>query len=137
MPTKGFFTQCVAVLLREPVTLDTIEPLLNGFKIVKRNEVFEHWEFSGPAFTLEYRPKANGYVSLDIVDRPWPDKMGDVKEEPNLFGAWAMGHFGPFAFPGSLERAGQHAHTWEPGRQIAAEHQAFIRIRVSYVFGTP
>jgi len=63
--------------------------------------------------------------------------MGDPKTESTLFGAWGMGHFGPYAFPGSLERAKQHCHSWKDGAQAAAQHQGFIRIRTSYVFGAP
>ena len=29
--------------------------------------------------------------------------MGDTKNEPVLFGAWSMGHFGPHAYPGNLQ----------------------------------
>jgi hypothetical protein len=137
MPTKGFFTQGVTVLLKQKVTLDDIEPLLKALKIVKRIDEFEHWEFGGPSFIVEYRPEANGYVSIDIVDQVWPDKMGDAKNESLLFGAWGMGHFGPFAFPGNLERAIQHCYAWKQGPQVAAQHKSFIRIRASYVFGAP
>lgn len=135
MPIKGSFTQCVAILLRQKVTLGEVEPLLGAFKIVKRTEEIEHWEFSGPSLLLSYRPEVNGYVSVDIVDRPWPDHMGDPKNEVTLFGAWGMGHFGPFAFPGSLERAGQHSYSCGQGKEFASQHQAFLRIRISYVFG--
>jgi len=134
---KGFFTQGVAVLLKQKVTLADIEPLLKSFKIVKRNDDHEKWELSGPSFLVEYRPEVNGFVSIDIVDQVWPDKMGDTKTEPTVFAAWGMGHFGPFAFPGGLERARQHSYNWKEGSQAAAEHQGFIRIRISYVFGTP
>jgi hypothetical protein len=132
---KGFFTQGVTVLLRQKVTLDEIEPLLKPFKIVKRKDDSEKWEFGGPTFLLEYRPEVNGLVSVDIVDRAWPDKMGDPKNESMLFGAWSMGYFGPFTFPGNFERARQHSYLWTQGREVAAQHQAFIRIRMSYVLG--
>ncbi|MEK7469252.1 MAG: DUF4261 domain-containing protein [Planctomycetota bacterium] len=137
MPNKGFFTQGVAVLLKESVTLADLERLLTGFKISKRKEEFENWELGGPALVLDYRPEVNGHVSVDIVDRPWPDNMGDPKSEPTLFAAWSMGHFGPFAWPESQKRAIQHCYCWEEGRQIAPQHRAFLRIRTSYVFGAP
>ena len=123
------------MLLKQKITLADIEPLLGAFKIVRTNYEFEKWEFSGPSFLVEYRPEMNGYVSVDIVDRPWPDHMGDPKTEHTLFGAWGMGHFGPFAFPQGLERAGQHSNVCEQGPQFAAQHQGFIRIRISYGFG--
>ena len=137
MPHKGFFTQGVTVLLKQKVTLADIEPMLKPFKIVKRKDDFDKWEFSGPSFLVEYRPEVNGFVSIDLVDQVWPDKMGDAKNETTLFGAWSMEHFGPFAFPGSLERAMQHCYSWEQGAEVAAQHQSFIRIRMSYVFGVP
>ena len=40
-----------------------------------------------------------------LVDAPWPDHMGDVEQEAELFAAWNMGWFGPFAYPKNLERA--------------------------------
>jgi hypothetical protein len=137
MPIKGLFTQGVAVLLKEPVPLDDIEPFLGPFKIVKRNDEFKNWEFGGPTLVLAYRPEVNGLVSVDVVDRPWPDSMGDPKTETMLFGAWSMGHFGPSAFPGNLERARQHCYVWKQGSETAGQHQSFIRIRTSYAFGLP
>jgi hypothetical protein len=136
MPTKGFFTQGVAVLFGRQITLDDIESFLTAFKIVKRKDEFEHWEFGGPSFTIEFRPEVNGYIAVDIVNGTWPDKMGDPKTEATLFGAWGMGHFGPFTFPGSLERALQHCYGWKQGPGIVAKHQSLVRIRSSYVFGT-
>ncbi|MDJ0847938.1 MAG: hypothetical protein QNK04_06055 [Myxococcota bacterium] len=41
--------------------------------------------------------------------------MGDPQREPLLMGAWSMGHFGPFAYPGGLERAAQQCWGWAPG----------------------
>lgn len=134
---KGLFTQGVTVLLKQTVTLADIEPMLKPFKIVKRKDDYEKWEFGGPTFVVEYRPEVNGLVSIDIVDQVWPDKMGDPKTETMLFGAWSMGHFGPFTFPGSLERAKQHCYTWKQGPEAAAQHKSFIRIRTSYAFGLP
>jgi hypothetical protein len=135
MPVKGSFTQCVTVLLKQSVSLGEIEPLLGAYTIAKRNEASEHWEFGGPSLLLSYRPEVNGYVSVDIVNRPWPDHMGGSKSEITLFGAWGMGHFGPFTFPGGLERAGQHSYACKQGPEFVSQHQAFLRIRVSYVFG--
>jgi hypothetical protein len=40
------------------------------------------------------------------------------------------------AFPGGLARARQHAWSWPAGRAIAEGHRGFLRIRLSYVFGT-
>ena len=132
---KGHFTQGVAVLLERPVSLDELPSCLDSFHVVGRREAAEQWVFGGPSLLVEYRPQVNGYLSIDVVDRPWPDHMGDPKQEAMLFGAWSMGHFGPFAFPDNLKRAGEHCWAWEPARTIADGHNAFLRIRSSYVLG--
>ena len=46
-----------------------------------------------------------------------------------------QGHFGPFAFPGSLQRAAEQSWGWKEAKSLPAEHRAFIRIRLSYLFG--
>jgi hypothetical protein len=104
-------------------------------RIAKDAPASEMRWFSGPSLIVPFRPDANGYASIDVINKPWPDAMGDPKADPMLFGAWSMGHFGPHTFPGGLERAGQHSWTWELGRTIAAQHRGFIRMRLSYVFG--
>lgn len=89
----------------------------------------------GGSVTLSFRPEVNGQVLVDTVDQPWPDSMGDPQKDPMIFGAWSMGNFGPFTFPGGLQRASQQCWAWEPGKTIASGHQGFIRILSSYVFG--
>lgn len=132
---KGMFTQGVCVLLQCPVPLDAIAAALAGFDIRKRIDASEQWEFGGPTLIVAYRPEINGFVSVDIVGHRWPDHMGDPKKETMIFGAWSMGHFGPFGFPGGLQRAAQQSWAWKPGRTIADRHNPFIRIRSSYAFG--
>lgn len=132
---KGFFTQGVCILLSRPATLDEIEPLLSEFRIVKRIDDVSTPEMGGPSFTLEFRPDVNGYLTVDCQDQPWPDHMGDTKNEPTLFGAWSMGHYGPHAFPGNLQRAAQQSWAWEGGKAVPGQHRAFLRVRSSYVFG--
>jgi hypothetical protein len=46
-----------------------------------------------------------------------------------------MGFFGPGTWPGGLERACQQSWGWPDGRSVPLQHQAFIRILSSYVFG--
>lgn len=135
MPQKGFFTQAFAVLLDRPTSIDGVASVLSSFDVRRRAEAAESWAFGGPSLLLPYKPELNGIVAVDVVDRPWPDAMGDPKADPTVFGAWAMGNFGPFAYPGGLERAGQHAWAWEGGREVAARHRAFVRVRLSYAFG--
>jgi hypothetical protein len=132
---KGFFTQGVCVLLARPVTLDDLVPLLRDFQVVKRIDRGASPDLGGPSLVVAFRPEVNGYVSVDLQDRVWPDHMGNPRDAPELFAAWSMGHFGPFAFPGNLERAAQQSWGWSEAASLPAQHQAFIRVRSSYVFG--
>ena len=133
--SKGMFTQGVCVLFERAPSLEDLEAALSDCDIRKRLDDSEEWVFGGPSLIVAYLPEANGFVSIDIVDRPWPDHMGDAHEDTMIFGAWSMGHFGPLTFPGGLQRAAEQCWAWEPGRTIAEQHTAFIRIRSSYVFG--
>jgi hypothetical protein len=135
MPRKLFYTQGLAILLRQAMTLDAIESCLSGFTIVSRREESTDWRLSGPSLVIAYKPEVNGYVLVDIVDHRWPDQMGDPKTEPELFGAWHLGQFGPGTWPGSLRRACEHSWAWPDGHSVPLQHQAFIRIRSSYNFG--
>jgi hypothetical protein len=136
MPNKGFFTQGLVILLKETVPIERIEKVLaEEFDITRKVEESPDWAYGGPSVVISYRPEVNGYISVDVVSRPWPDEMGNAQEENVIFGAWAMGYFGPFAFPGGLERAAQQSWDYEEGQKAAKEHKAFIRIRSSYLFG--
>lgn len=134
---KGMFSQGVALLTDGTTTIGNLKQALehHNAKIAKEVPGGEHWEFSGDSLIIPFLPQVNGYAAVDVVNRPWPDDMGDPKASPFLFGAWTMGHFGPFAFPGSLERAGQHSWTWAGGRTVAQGHRGFVRMRTSYTFG--
>jgi hypothetical protein len=133
---KGFFTQSACVLLSRPATLDEVAPLLGKFEIVGRIDAAnDSADLAGPSLLLSFLPEVNGYVQIDLQDRAWPDHMGDPKNEPMLFGAWSMGHFGPLAFPGNLRRAAEQSWRWKGGREIPQQHRAFLRIRSSYIFG--
>jgi len=131
---KGLYTHGAVVLLARAPVFETVERQLARFSPDPR-EPGQSWHWGGPCCVLPYRPQTNGYLVVDLVDRPWPDSMGDPHSDPDLFGAWAMGQFGPFTYPGSLERAVQQCHTWPDGRERAAAHQAFLRIRATYVIG--
>ena len=132
---KGFFSQTVAVLLRSPVDLDEVAKCLSAFEIVKRVEASESPEMAGEALVVAYRPEVNGYVSVDLFPAKWPDHMGDPKGEAMLFGAWAMGQFGPGTYPHGLQRATQQAWRWEGAAEAVAGHSAVLRLRTSYIFG--
>jgi len=132
---KGYFTQGVAILCEQAPTVDELAAALSSFEIVGRREAADSWTMGGPSVLVAFRPEVNGYVTIDTVDQPWPDHMGDPKQDPMLFAAWSMGNFGPYAFPGGLARAAQQCWAWEAGKTIAQRHQAFVRIRTSYAFG--
>jgi hypothetical protein len=138
MPRKGFFTQGVSLLTNGQTTIDNIKSALRqqGFDVVKESPADEGWAFFGPSLVVAFLPEVNGYAAVDVVNQPWPDSMGDPKSDSMTFGAWSMGFFGPFAFPGNLARAQQHAWSWQAGRTIPEGHRGFIRIRMSYVFGS-
>lgn len=132
---KRFFTQSASVLLSKATSLDAIVPLLSEFVIAKRIDNSADPELSGPSLVLAFRPDVNGYVSVDIRNKKWPDHMGDPETDPMLLGAWSMGYYGPFTFPGGLKRAREHLWTWPEGKEIAGRHEAFIHISTSYIFG--
>jgi hypothetical protein len=134
---KGFFSQGVALLTDGRTTIADVKAAIQaaGFNVVKEIAPQPAWSFGGPALLVPYRPEVDGTVTIDVVDRPWPDAMGDAKSDPMTFGAWSMGYFGPFAYPGDLTRAIQHAWGWAAARDVAPAHRGFIRIRSSYVGG--
>lgn len=133
---KGFFSQGVAVLLSEAVSIHKIKEVLQqGFEVGDIYDSSEQWEFSGPSVLIPFRPEVNGYITVDIVNRSWPDHMGDPAEDTMLFGAWSMGYFGPFTFPGNLERAAWQSWGYLEGKQATSAHTAFIRVRSTYVLG--
>lgn len=134
---KGFFTQGVSLLTNGQTTIDSIKAALRqqGFEIVKESPAQKNSAFGGPTLVIAFLTDVNGYVVVDVVNQPWPDSMGDPKSDAMIFGAWSMGHFGPFAFPGSLARARQHPWAWQPAQTISEGHRGFVRLRTSYVFG--
>lgn len=134
---KGFFTQGVCLLTNGQTTIDNVKSALRRqrFEIVKELPAHEHWAFGGPTLVVAYLPKVNGYAAVDVVNQPWPDSRGDPKSGAVTFTAWSLGHYGPFAFPGSLARARQHAWAWQPAETITEGHRGFIRLRISYIFG--
>lgn len=135
---RGFFTQCTTVLLDRLPPEDAVVAALDGYEIraTRPGEDDPGWFGGFPELVVAYRPELNGYVTIERIDRPWPDSMGDPDSDFDTFGAWSMGSFGPGAYPGNLRRAVQQAVAWREGAAQAAEqHRALLRIRSSYVFG--
>lgn len=140
-PPRGWtFPATVCALLDAPVPLAEIARALAEYPIMREapGAPGEYgWTLGGPSLLVAYRPEVNGYVQVDLVSRPWPDAMGSPKDDTApLFAAWAMGHFGPSSFPGALERAMRYTGSNEEAlREAGARHRAFLRVRLSYVFG--
>ena len=132
---KGLFTQGFAILLQQYAEIESFRPILADFNIVNEMPANDHWEFSGPSLIIEFDKTVNGLVSLDIVNRSWPDHMGDPKQESMLFMTWGMGHFGPYAFPDGLKRAIQQSWAWPEAKTAVPQHTGFVRIKSTYAFG--
>jgi hypothetical protein len=132
---KGFFSQGLVVLFETAPSLDELANAIAPRPVVKRMDAARLWPFGGPSLLTPFRSDVNGYVAIDVVDREWPDDMGDPKDDTGVFGAWSMGHFGPHTFPRALLRAGQQSWHWRGAAADAGRHRAFVRARSSYVFG--
>jgi len=95
MPHKGFFTQSAFVLLNAPVAIEKVAASLAKFPILKTGKATKTgWIGGGDFILINMRQEVNGRLLVDVVNQPWPDSMGDPKNEPELFAAWGMGHFG-------------------------------------------
>ena len=141
MPHKGFFTQGAIVLTERPLAADVVDQALAPFHVVKRSpaEGEKNWIGGYPNWVIAWRPEVNGAVTVDVVDAPWPDNMGDPKSPggQSLFAAWSMGFMGPMTWPGNLLRATQYAEAFGDKAAAAASkrHAAFVRVRSTYVLG--
>ncbi len=136
MPAIGLFPQALAILFQRRVVIQELREFLREFTIVRADPPAQGWATSGPALIVDFLPEAKGLVSVDVVNQQWPDSMGG-KDEPGLFAAWSMGGFGPWTFPGNLERAAQQARwRWAEAPEVVQQHQAFVRVRLSYTMFT-
>jgi len=132
MPHKGIYSQCLVILLRSPVSLRDILDRLSTFQAQMSEAKGSGWLGGDPSFVLPFRADVNGAVIVDLVERPWPDHMGDSKSEPDLLAAWSLGQFG-LVWPLSLKRAWQHSWQWAEGKTVPLSHTAFLRIRTTYL----
>ncbi len=135
--SKGFSTASAMVLVSAPVSLDEIERELARYQISRRVEAqpTHAWMSGYPAIIVALKAEINAYISVEVIDRPWPDTMGDPKTDADLFGAWATGFFGPFVFPGSLAQAVIVGRSRPGILDAAQQHRGFIRIRASHCMG--
>lgn len=134
---KGLYTASTAVLLEPGTPWGAVEAVLDAFEPRGRLEPGprpSRWA-GGACAVLGMPGGAPGELLVDLVDAPWPDAMGNAKDEPDLFAAWVMGGFGPFVFPGCLDRAARHATRWPEALSVAEGHGAFARVRASQVLG--
>lgn len=132
---RGLWSQSIAVLTRTAPSLDALRALLARHELRDR-QGNASWMGAAESLLFPFRPEVNGWIELDVQARPWPDGMGDPQSDADLFGAWSMGAFGPGAFPDNLARAvDQCMPCPEVAAQAAAEHGAFVRARIAYVYG--
>jgi hypothetical protein len=131
---KGLFTQGMCVLLRHPVAIAELEERLKGFELVGRHESMDD-DDAPQTLVYDYRPEVSGHLLITPATSLWPDDMGDPDESPERFVAWSLGQFGPLAFPGCLQRAGEQSWGWEEGTEEIKNHTAHIRLLISYVLG--
>ncbi|HXQ42117.1 MAG TPA: DUF4261 domain-containing protein [Candidatus Udaeobacter sp.] len=136
MTYKGFYTQCLVILLRAPVSLRDIVDRLRAFEAQTSELRSSNWVLGNPSVVLPFRADVSGAVIVDLVDRPWPDHMGDAKRETELLAAWLTGHFG-VTWPFSLKRACLQSWGWAEGKTVPLRNKAFLRVRSSYVFNGP
>src|SRR5215471_719040 len=92
---KGIISQGVCLLTDGRTTIADVRSTVEraGFQVAREIEAQESWCFGGPAVLIPYRPEVKGAAAIDVVDRPWPDAMGDPKSDFTVFGAWSMGQF--------------------------------------------
>jgi hypothetical protein len=127
------FLQTGAVLFSRPPSLDEVAAGLAGIPIARRRERdgnTGYW-FGGEGMLLvDTDTGTNGAIAVEVFHRPWPDSMGSPDTDPELFGAWAMRQFGLTNFPYGLARANAE------GTASRSDHEAFVRMNLSYVFGS-
>ena len=131
---KGLYTQGMCVLLRKPISIADLQERLNAFELVGRHESMED-DDAPVTLVYDFRPEVNGHLLVTPASCLWPDDMGDPDESPERFVAWSLGQYGPLAYPGCLQRAGEQSWGWEQGSDEIQQHHAHIRLLISYVLG--
>ncbi len=128
--TETIYTQGVMILLKESLEIADLKKHLSGFKIVAQKPASESWLDSGPGLAVEMARGSRGQVVIDLVEQRWPDTDSD----PAVAAARKSGLFGPVEAEETLHRACAFCPaTWPEGPSVANSHQAFLRLRVTYV----
>lgn len=124
------------VLFTRAPSIEEIETALEPLRCpILRRHTEPGWLSGGTELLVPFGDDPEGHVHVDVVESPWPDTMGDPKEDPPLFAAWSMGAFGPLVFPKNLERAVKQAVAFRDAGEAVAKHRAFVRLRTSYLVG--
>lgn len=124
--------QLLAVLFRRPLPIGELRALVErAHEIGAESPGGDGWRIAGPTLAIHYQEELGGFVLLDTVDHPWPDRieLGDRETR----GAWAAGCFGAFGRPGGLQAAVRNAsRTCDDSGAAAAAHAGFVRIQLGY-----
>jgi hypothetical protein len=133
---KSFFTQGTTVLLERACDMAALKRALKEFAVERELEPSAEapW-MGGEGLVVAMRPEVNGHLLVDVIDHAWPDAMGDPQTDPTLFAAWSMGWFGPFTYPGALQRAQVMSFSWPEAADVTNRHRAFVRVKASYAVG--
>lgn len=137
---KGYYTQGVAVLLKDPVDVKHLKRWLDGFTVVDEAEGDANPYVRGPFLEIEFQPELGARIEVDLVAEPWPDAMMGLRgdeatstlAETSILTECVQGFFGPFCSPGALKRACQFCHLWPEASEVLSQHKAFLRVRSSY-----
>ena len=129
---KGYYTQALFVFTGVPLPLEELNRYLPEFPYLRILPPPANRVYGGESALIAFRPAVNGYVVIDSVANPWPDHLGDPKGDVHLYSAWQLGHFGPFSYPGGLNRAIEHASFWHEAREHLHDHTSMIRLRMTY-----
>ena len=136
-PEKGLFPQAAMVLLsRVPSDDEVKQALLLACPTEARStRGGQNWYEGDPLLVLPFQPEKNGYLLVDIVERPWPDTLESTVGEPDFINAWKAGHFGSLSYSDCLSRSALQSWKWKAGRRIPEKHSAFLRLRLTYLLG--
>ncbi len=132
---RGVFTQSTTILFERAPAIDDVARVLSSWKPARVKNPSPSWLRAKDELLVRFDEKNNGTVLIDVLGSRWPDKMNNPEHDPDLFGAWGLGAFGPLVFPGNLERAAMQAVAFPGAKDMVTRHRAFVRLRTSYVVG--